>query len=231
MKEISMEAFLREEKGTVVSRRLRKQGLIPAVIYGKKENILIGVEERKLEGILHSAYGENVIVNLHLKKDEKKEMNKKVFIKEIQHNPLTDKILHVDFYQFTLDKEITAKVPVAVKGEAPGVSQQGGVLGQVLWEIEIECLPTDIPEKFEIDVSNLKIGDSIQIKDLFLPPKVKVLAELEQIVVSVVPPKKIEVEEVKPAEEIVAGPELIRKEKKPEEEEGVKEAKKEEKKE
>lgn len=223
MKEIAMTAHLREERGTGVSRRLRKKGLIPAVIYGKKENIIIDIDEKEFKAVLHSDYGENAIVNIHITPDGKKRSTKQVFIKEVQHNPISEKILHIDFYQFTVDKAITAKISVQVKGEALGVTQQEGVLDHILWEIEVECLPTDIPEKFEVDVSKLMIGDSIQVKDLFLPPKVKILIDMEQAIISVVPPKKEEVEEEKPPEEEVTEPELIKKERKEEEE--VKEGK------
>ncbi len=217
MKEISMTAQLREEKGTRLSRCHRRQGLLPAVIYGKKENVLVWIDEKKFNSVIHSSYGENVIVDLSIKKDGKKNVTKKVFVKEIQHDPLSGRVIHIDFYQFVFDKEITAKIPIVIKGESPGVIQQGGVLDHVLWEIEVECLPADIPEKFEVDVSNLMIHDSIHVKDLSIPPNVKILNEPEQIVISVVSPKKVEVEEELP-EEGVQEPELIRKERKPEEE-------------
>jgi len=219
MKEISMTVRQREEKGTGASRRSRKKGYIPAVIYGKKENILVWTDEKKLNEMLHSSYGENAIVSLQIKKDEKKAVGKKVFVKEVQHDPISGKIIHVDFYQFTIDKEISAKIPVVIKGEAPGVTQQEGILDHVLWEIEVECLPTDIPEKFEADVSNLMINDSIHVKDLSIPSGVKVLINEEQVVIAVIPPKKIELEEEKPLEEEITEPELIEKERKPEEEE------------
>lgn len=233
MKEIIMATHIRKEKGTGISRRLRKKGRIPAVIYGKKENIIIDIDEKDIETVLRSDYGENAIVNMHIKQDGKKASTKQVFIKEVQHNPISEKILHVDFYQFTVDKPIAAKVPVQVKGEAIGVTQQEGVLDHVLWEIEVECLPVNIPEKIEVDVSKLMIGDAIHVKNLSLADEVKVLTDPEQVVISVVPPKKIEVEEAKPEEEEISEPELIKKERELKEEEGEvkegKEVKKEEK--
>ncbi len=240
MKELSLSAHFRQERGTGASRRLRTKGSIPAVVYGKKENILIGINEKEFKKVLHSDYGENAIIDLQIKKDGKKEVSKKVFIKEVQHNPTSDGILHVDFYQFAVDKEITAKIPIVIKGEAPGVVQQEGILDHVLWELEVECLPSDIPEKIELDVSKMMIGDTIHVKDLSIPPKVKSLIDLEQVVISVGAPKKIEVEEEKLPEEEITEPEVIKKGKKPEEEvedvtegkgEEKKEAKKEEKKE
>jgi large subunit ribosomal protein L25 len=141
-----------------------------------------------------------------------------VIIKEIQHHPIRDQILHVDFQEISLTEKLTVEVPIATKGEAEGVVKEEGVLEHVLWEVKVECLPTDIPEKIELEVTNMKIGDSVLVKDLQVPPGVKILDDAEQTVISVTPPY---VE--KPAEEVAAEeitePELIREKKEKEEEE------------
>jgi large subunit ribosomal protein L25 len=139
-----------------------------------------------------------------------------VIIKEIQHHPFKDEIVHVDFSQIALDELIKVKVAIAAKGEAIGVVKNAGILERIMWEVEIECLPTQIPEKIEIDVADLEVGHTKTVKDLIVPSGIKVLADPEQIVVSVAAKKAVEEVVAAPEAEAVE-PEVIR-EKKPEEE-------------
>ena len=162
---------------------------------------------------------------MKVKGDAKKEKDKTVIIKEMQHHPLTGDILHVDFNQISLTQTIKVSVPLAVKGEAVGV-KEGGVLEHVLWELEVECLPREIPEKIEVEVSGLKINDSLFVKDIVVPKGIKVLNDPELIAISVKPPIKPAVEVA--VEAATAEPEVI-KQKKPEEIEEEEEEKKKEK--
>lgn len=241
MEEIILEATLREEAGKSKVKPLRKSGFIPAIVYGEgKKTVSIKVERRSVLRLIHEHHIENVIINLKIAGDEKKAKDSAVIIKEIQRDPVRDDILHIDFNQISLTKEIKVKVPITAKGEPVGVKVDGGSLEHVIWELEIECLPTQIPPKIEVEVSQLKIGDAILVKDLTLPPGIKVLQDPDQVVVSVAAPVKEEAaltpEEGAAPEE----PEVI-KEKKEVPEEGAakeekpdkkeeKEAKKEEKK-
>ncbi|MBM3248651.1 MAG: 50S ribosomal protein L25/general stress protein Ctc [Candidatus Omnitrophica bacterium] len=241
MEDIVLEASLRQETGKSKIKPLRKSGFIPAIVYGEgKKTVSIKVERRSVLRLIHEHHIENVIINLKIAGDEKKAKDSAVIIKEIQRDPVRDDILHIDFHQISLTKEIKVKVPIIAKGEPVGVKVDGGSLEHVIWELEIECLPTQIPPKIEVEVSQLKIGDSILVKDLTLPPGIKVLQEPDQVVVSVAAPVKEEValtpEEGAAPEE----PEVIKekkevpeegaaKEEKPEKKE-EKEAKKEEKK-
>jgi large subunit ribosomal protein L25 len=136
-------------------------------------------------------------------------------------------IIHVDFNEISLTKEIKVEVPVVSKGESIGVKQEGGSLEHILWKIEVECLPTDIPKEIEIDVSALKIGDSIHIKDIAFPPKVKVITDLNAIVLSVAAPMKEEVAAAPvEGEEVSQEPEVIKEKKEvPGEEEAPEQAK------
>jgi len=125
--------------------------------------------------------------------DDKKQKGRSCLIKEIQYDPVKGDIIHVDFNEISLTKVIKVNVPVVAKGEPIGVRQEGGSLEHILWEIEVECLPTDIPRDIEVDVSLLNIGDAIHIKDITFPSNIKVLNAPEAIVFSVTAPIKEEV--------------------------------------
>lgn len=226
MEQVKIKVQKRDERGKKIAKKLRKEEMIPAVVYRKgEETISISVPEKDFIHALHTAAGENVIIALEIDKADKKSQNKTAIIKEIQNHPLKDSILHIDFQEISLTETITVKVPIETKGEAVGVKRDGGVLEHMLWDLEIECLPMDIPQKIEVDIEKLEIGNEIQVKDVILPPNIKVLNNPEAIVISVGAPMAEEiVKEAVPGEE-VAEPELIRKEKKPELEEEAEEDK------
>lgn len=205
---------IREEKGKSAVKKLRTAGQIPAVLYGEKiETVPLTVEAKDFKAVIHTEAGSNVLLNLKIKDAGK---NETAIIKEIQRDPLKDTFLHVDFMKIALDEKITTTVPVVVVGESPGV-KEGGVLQHSLWEIEVEALPTDLPDNFEIDVSELSIGDSLRVADLPKPPGVEILSGEDEIVVSVVPPTVVKEEEL--VEEEVAEPELVGAEEEEEEKE------------
>ncbi len=210
MEQIQIEAKPRQETGKEAARRLRNEGLIPVVVYNKgKRSIPLAISGVDLIYALHTSAGENVIMNLNIKKG--KEFQKKtVIIKDIQYHPIKGNILHVDFDQISLSQNITVKVPIDIKGEAIGVKRDSGILEHILWEVEVECLPTKIPEKIEVRVDDLEIGDVIHVKDLKVEEGVRILNEPEETVVVIEPPRKM-IEEEKPEEE-----ELIEEEKEPE---------------
>lgn len=232
MEEIILEAQIRVEIGRSQVHSLRRKGFIPAVVYGiKKETKAIKVVARDLLNLVRKYKGENIIINLRIKEDmdsqaedvkkkthTKTDKDRLVLIKEVQYDPVKGDIIHIDFNQISLYQAITVRVPIVAKGEPIGVKQDGGVLDHLLWELEVECLPARIPSSIEVDVSNLKIGDTIHIKDIVLASDIKVLQDPAQIVFSVVPRLKEEVIPVAPTgEEEKLEPEVI-KEKKPEEE-------------
>jgi large subunit ribosomal protein L25 len=230
MQEIKLKADVREEQGSSASKKLRRANRVPAVVYKKgTPTVLLQVDRKALHSALHTKAGSNVLINLEIqgeaaKKESKtkQDTQRAVIIKEIQHHPLTGEILHVDFNQISLTEAIKVEVPIEAKGESVGV-KEGGVLEYLLHKIEVECLPTQIPEKIFADISGLKIGDSIAIKDLKLPQAVKVLQAPETLVISVAAPKELKVEEVAAPEEGVQEPEVI-KQKKPESEEEAQQA-------
>lgn len=215
MEKINLKSTVREEKGKEAVKKLRAQGLIPAVVYKGGNSLNIKCASADLLKIIHTKAGENVIVNLQIQ-DAPKKPSRTTIIKEIQYHPVKGDVLHVDFSEISLTEVLTAKIPVAVKGEAVGI-KEGGVLEHILWEIEVECLPTQIPENIPVDVSPLKIGDSILVKELEVPVDVKVLTDPESTVISLAVPRVEEEEAAKPEGELIE-PEVIM-EKKPEEEE------------
>ncbi|MFA5100460.1 MAG: 50S ribosomal protein L25, partial [Candidatus Omnitrophota bacterium] len=199
------------------SKALRHQGLIPAVVYSEgKEALSIKVSRGELLKLIHQHQIENAIITLKVK-DDKKKTGRPCMIKEMQHDPVKGDILHIDLYEISLTKVLKVNVPVTTRGEAPGIKSDGGSLEHIMWEIEVECLPTDIPKNIEVDISALKIGDVIHIKDIQFPAKLKVLNDPESIVLHIAEPMK---EEVAPVEgEAATEPEAL-KEKKEEPAEG-----------
>ena len=239
---VDLHVGLREGKGKELNKKLRDEGLVPSIVYKKGEaTVSLKIDRKNLSKALHTEAGENVIIKLHID-GAKKRKERTVIIKEVQRDPVKDHLLHVDFQEISLTEKLKVKVPIIGKGEAIGVKQDEGVLQQVLWEVEIECLPTNIPEKIEVDISNLKIGDAIYVKDIQPSEGVKILDDPEGVAFSVEHAKAVEEVIAAPTEGEIQEPEVI-KEKKPEAEEAVaeetekkpqeakKEAKKEEKKE
>jgi large subunit ribosomal protein L25 len=213
MEEIFLNVELRPELGKSKVKDLREKGFIPAVVYAQgKESLPIKVSHTDLLRLVHQHRIEGILINLKLK-DDKKRNSRFCLIKEIQYDPVHGDIIHVDFNEISLTKAIKVNVPVIAIGEPVGVKQEGGSLEHILWEIEVECLPTNIPKEIQVDVSPLKLGDSIHIKDLTIPSDVKVLNDPGAIVLSVAAPMKEEVV-VTPAEgEVPQEPEVIKEKK------------------
>ncbi|MCQ9207287.1 MAG: 50S ribosomal protein L25 [Omnitrophica bacterium] len=217
MEKVVLNAEIREEKGTIKAKKLRKKRMIPAVVYKDgKEAISLKLKQDDLYDVLHTTAGENALMTLVIA-GEKKTKNRTCIIKEVQRDAVKDDIIHVDLKEISLTEKIKVKIPIRPHGEAEGVVKDEGVLDHVLWEIEVECLPADIPEKISVEVSAMKIGDTVYVKDLKLPANVGVLNDPDLTVLSVVPPAKEEVAEEALAEE-GAEPEVIAKGKKEEEE-------------
>jgi large subunit ribosomal protein L25 len=207
----------REEVGKGFTRRLRQAGSIPAVYYGRGETpVPLAVQAKDLDTILQGAAGSNVIVDLKVEGDAA--ADRKALLREIQRHPVKGNILHVDLQHISLSERITVEVPVVLVGVPTGVKDGGGILEHLLRDVEVECLPTDIPEKLTVDVSHLNIGESVHVSDL-VAEKATILTEAERTVASVVPPTVLE-EVVKPAEVAQVEPELVKKEKEEEEEGG-----------
>jgi large subunit ribosomal protein L25 len=212
MAEIVVAAENRTETGKNVNRRLRTRGLIPGVLYGaKKEAVPLAVSPKEITTILRSKTGENTLFDLEIGGSRRK-----VILKEFQVEPIKGSLLHADFYEVALDKPIEVSVHIEVIGTPVGVKQEGGLLDHVTREVEVSCLPADIPEKITVDVSELAMGKAIRVADLKVPDKVTMLSEPDLVVVHVVAPRAEEevAAAAAPAEgEAAAGaePEVIKK--------------------
>jgi large subunit ribosomal protein L25 len=187
MAEILVNAASRSERGKNASRRLRKQGLVPAIVYGgKSETLAVSVDPKALMKVLRSEAGRNTILKLELGNAG----TASAILKSWQVDPVKENFLHADFYRIAMDVAIRVTVPVAVKGESKGVKVQGGILELIMREIEVECLPGDIPERIEIDVSELDLNEAIRVSALPISAKVKVLENPEQVVVHIISVKE-----------------------------------------
>jgi len=208
----NVEAKPRQGGGKNDARRLRQTGMIPAVVYGAGQDAkAIAVDPKQMKRILHSESGHNSIFDLSLDGQAAK-----VMIVDWQYEPIKGALLHVDLKRIAMDKVLRVSVPIVLKGEAPGVKVQGGILEQILREVEIECLPADIPSHIDADVSQLMFGQVVRVTDLVAAGKIKFVTEESQPVAHVVAVK--EVVEAAPAEAAVEGavaapaePEVIKK--------------------
>ena len=189
MRQFQLAAEARHGKGKRANRRLRQAGYIPAVIYGSgKENMNLQVDERLFMRLLREG-GANRLITLKLDGEDRA-----VLMQELQQDPVRGTPQHIDFLEVRLDEEVTVLVAVHLVGEAQR-ADDGGVISQPLWELEVSCLPTEIPEELEIDVSGLVVGDSLQVKDVQVPAGITIVTDPEETVVSVVVPEEIEEEE------------------------------------
>jgi large subunit ribosomal protein L25 len=233
--EAILEATIRDSRGKNEARRTRREGRVPGVLYGasgdasRMEAKAIAVEPKALLKILHSESGANTLISLKLDG----EGDTRVLVKDYQLDPVTRQVLHADFYRINMNRALRLTIPVIVKGEPKGVKQQGGILEFIRREIEIECLPADIPEHVEVDVSDLMLHQGIRVREIATNAKWTPLSDPDMMIVHVIPPKA---EEVAAAADVVAAPvaaaepEVIKKGKKEDEEGDKKAEKKEEKK-
>ena len=187
MEQLLLKAELREGKGKEKSKKVRFAGEVPAVVYGRgMDNVTVRLPEIDIAKALKTDAGANVIINLNINGYKEKDVT--VMISEIQRDVFQKKIIHVDFHKISLDEKVEVSVPVKLIGDAIGV-KDGGVLDHVMWEIEIESLPMQIPQELELDISALAIGDSLQVKDIKFPEGVAPKADLEEAVVIIHHPK------------------------------------------
>jgi len=199
----NLEIVITKRDGTIPAKTLRKKGLLPAILYSKEINpVSLSISFDVFEKLYKEA-GETTIINLTIEGDSEEHS---VLIKDIQLDPVTSKFLHVDFYQIKKGEKLHVAIPLNFEGEPPAVKDFGGILLTNKNEIEVECLPKDLPKEITVDLSGLKeIEDAIAIKDLKVPIGVEVLDEQDDSIVIVVPPAVEEEEEAVPEEEAVAG--------------------------
>ena len=225
METFTVEGQIRETRGKNAARRTRMTGMVPATLYGgRKEAVALTLNAKQVARILRSETGHNTIFTVSVAGGNQE----KAMLKDWQVDPLKGSLLHVDLLRIAMDVRMRVRVPVRTFGEPQGVKMQGGIFEMVTREVEIECLPTDIPEEFKVDVSEMLIGKQLRAADLPLDPeKIKLLTDPQRVLAHVVTLKKEEeptAEAAVAAETAPAEPEVIKKGKKEEEGEGEAEA-------
>jgi large subunit ribosomal protein L25 len=202
MAQSTLNVLKRKRMGKSGAREIRKEGNIPAVLYGKgTETLSLVINPAELKEALSTDAGENTLLEIRVK-DEEAEIQKLSLLREVQYDYLTDKPIHLDFQALDMNEKITVAVPVQIEGSAKGV-KEGGILEEILREISVECLPTNIPNSFSVDVTELEIGHSIHVNTLEIEEGVNILHEDEDTIVTVLAPKV----EAEPIEEEIEGEE------------------------
>jgi large subunit ribosomal protein L25 len=199
MHTVALNAQARKTSGKGAARSLRRQSLVPAVLYGRDlESTLLSVSPGDLEKATSTASAENILIDLTIT-DGESTRNQRAMIREIQVDPVKRNILHVDFVGISMDRKITVEVPINIVGDPVGVSA-GGMLQQVLRAVEISCLPDRIPDTLELDVSSLTMGHSLHVSDLRTPEGVELLSDPRLTLATVLAPKRVEEKPAAPAE-------------------------------
>jgi len=226
MKSVLLNAAPRVLGRRAGAKALRSAGRIPAIIYGRQaapQNL--EVKAKEMEDLIHHSVSENLLVDLMVKEDARPK--RLALVQEVQHHPLTGKVLHVDFHEVAEDEKVTIMVPVETVGEAEGVKTDGGVLEHVLFKIKVRALPKDLPEVITVDVTHLKIGQAIHLGDIKAPERAEIIGDKHISVIAIAAPRTEEEEaaEAAAALEAVPGEVEMIKEKKEEGEEGAPPAK------
>jgi large subunit ribosomal protein L25 len=221
MDTITITVEKREETGKGAARSLRRRKIIPAILYREGKSLPIKIPGKELTSFINTTAGEQVMVNLQFTDGE----NKFALMKDFQVEPIKRELLHADFFEVSLTEKVRVSVHITTAGEPVGVKRDGGILQNVLREIEVECLPDKIPGHIKVDISRLEIGDSLYVRDLDLGEDVKILTDPDEVIANIIAPAVEEVAPVVEAAPEVTEPELIKKSKKEEEEEGERETK------
>jgi len=202
LEQIDLKAQVRKTIGKGPARTLRREGRIPAVLYGPKtDSMMLSIDFKEFDQIVKKANIGSVLLNLQIQNGQT--LTRSAMIRELQTNPVTGAFLHVDFYEIDMQRKIKVSVPVVTRGKSAGV-EEGGLVQIVRRELEVFCLPTAIPEAIEVDISDLTIGDSIHVQEIPLPGDIELPADVDFTVITVLAPK---VEEVVEEEELEEGEE------------------------
>lgn len=204
--EITIKATPRSGRGSADARRLRRTGWVPATVYGYGDTVAISINAKELSVLFRGESGQNTIFKLEIEGGE----SSAAMLREMQRDPIKGRLLHADLYRIRLDKVTRVSVPVHLTGEARGAKADGGILDFHTRELLVECLPGDIPDSFTVDVSDLGITQHVSVKDLLVNQRVKIMADPELVIASVLPPK-MEAEVAAPAPAEAAEPEVIKK--------------------
>ncbi|RLC02210.1 MAG: 50S ribosomal protein L25 [Deltaproteobacteria bacterium] len=198
MEKIELKVTIRKTTGNGAARELRREGMIPAILYGPKaEPVMLSVTTKELENILMTSNIGQVLLDLLIQNG--KQQSRTAMIKELQTQPVSGSLLHVDFYEVAMDQKIKISIPVMTKGQSKGV-EEGGVLQLVRHEVEVFCFPNNIPESLEVDVTGMNIGDSLHINEASIDETIELVDETNFTLVTILSPKAEEEEEVEEEE-------------------------------
>jgi large subunit ribosomal protein L25 len=193
--EINLAAEVRSDTGKGAARKLRAQGKVPGTVYGTgAEPITVSVDLRALTAAMHTEAGRNVLIDLKIDGN-----TYLTLARELQRDPLRGTITHADFLRINRNQAVTVDVPIHIEGESPGV-KEGGVVEHHLWNVTVECLPTNVPDRLVADISRVTLGEAFHVNQLNLPEGVTILTDSEEVVLSVVVPQVLKVEEEVPVE-------------------------------
>jgi large subunit ribosomal protein L25 len=223
MERITINVEKREERGKGAARSLRRNNMIPAILYRAGDSLPIKFSKKDLSRFINTTAGEQIMVNLQFGDGS----SRFALMKNYQVDPAKGDLIHADFFEVSLSEKVKVAAHIATVGESIGVKRDGGILQNLLREIEVECLPDRIPGRIEVDISGLEIGQSIHVRDLKLGEGIKLLSDLDEVIVNVVAPVVEEVAPVEAAVPEVTEPEIIKKGKKEEEEVEVEKGKEE----
>jgi large subunit ribosomal protein L25 len=201
--QVELPVAARSEVGKAASRRLRADGKIPGVVYGRGEDaVAVAVDAHVFSQTVPEASWFSSVIRLRIEGGEAEGREPTVMIREVQRDLVARRLLSVDFLRISLEEAVRAQIPLVTVGESPGV-KQGGILEHIAHEVIVECLPTDMPDHLELDISEVEIGDSLRARDLVAPSGVTVIAQPDDVLVVVAPP--VQLEEVVPEVEVVEG--------------------------
>ena len=201
---VGLAAVKRGETGKGAARKIRSAGRVPAVVYGKDlDPMSLTVDHHEALRLFQSISVDNTIVNLAIEGEEEME----ILVREIQSHPYRTELIHVDFLQIQRGVALEVDIPLVLTGTSEGVRTGGGILDQTIHEIRVKCIPSLIPTSFEVDVTQLEVGDSLHVSDITIAEEVELLTDIEQTICTVALPKVVEVEE--PEEELEEGAELL----------------------
>ena len=212
MDRIKIKVEKREAIGKEGVKKLRNQGYVPAVVYGDKINIVLMVDFVGLKTLQSIHFSESVVIDMEIIGDNKSK-SIPVLIKDVQFHPLTEDVIHIDFLKVSLKEKIKVHIPIVLRGEAKQVKEENGNIDQILRELEVEGLPLDIPEKIEVDISELTIGHSLHVSSLVVPSSITVVTDQEETIVTALAKEEEAEEEVVAEEEETTEPEAIKEKK------------------
>lgn len=225
MEKILVKADTRTETGKGSARSLRRTGILPAVVYSEGGSTPVKVNGKEMTKLILSGVGEHALITIELNEDGAKKSEHPVLVKDYQLDPVSDELLHVDFMEVSLEKSVHVTVPIVITKQPAGI-KMGGIMDHPLREVEVECLPTQIPDRIEVDAEFIEIGNSLHVSDLTAPEGVKITSNPSEVILNVSAPK-VEEAPAEVAEEEAAEPELVKAKGKEEEEEPKKEEKEE----